>query len=172
MSGVWGPARPLGRPRAAYLSDLHVTPGAGVDRRPTVIGGRHVFRSSDQGGTWVNMTSDLPDVPVNAIETNPRRPDRVWVATDIGVFQSKDRGASWSCFGRGLPRALAVDLASTPGCASFASVPEAGASLENRRLPERMRHRAANAMIHASGGRMRNGTRARAWLATVFAVVG
>jgi ligand-binding sensor domain-containing protein len=51
---------------------------------------------------------------VNAIETDPRRPDRVWVATDIGVFQSKDRGANWSCFGRGLPRALAVDLVFHP----------------------------------------------------------
>jgi len=115
MSGVWGPARPLGRPRAAYLSDLHVTPGAGVYWATySAIGGRHVFRSSDQGGTWVNRTSDLPDVPVNAIETDPRRPDRVWVATDIGVFQSKDRGANWSCFGRGLPRALAVDLVFHP----------------------------------------------------------
>jgi hypothetical protein len=111
MSGVWGPARSLGQPRAAYLSDLHVTPGSGVYWATySAIGGRHVFRSIDQGGTWVNRTSDLPDIPVNAIETDPRDPDRVWVATDVGVFQSKDRGASWSLFGRGLPRALAVDL--------------------------------------------------------------
>jgi len=56
------------------------------------------------------MTSNLRDVPVNAIEADPQAEDRIWLATDRGVFQSTDGGGSWSEFGRGLPRALAVDL--------------------------------------------------------------
>jgi photosystem II stability/assembly factor-like uncharacterized protein len=113
--GTWGPARPLGRPREAYLSDVLVTSGS--ERywaTYSQIGGEHVFLSTDQGGTWLDRTSNLPDVPVNAIEADPRAPDTVWVATDIGVFRSTNRGVSWSPFGHGLPRALAVDLVFHP----------------------------------------------------------
>ena len=109
--GTWGAARSLGRPRRAYLSDVFVHPGSGhYWATYSAIGGAHVFLSIDQGGTWVDRTPDLPDVPVNAIEGDPRAPDTVWVATDVGVFRSTDGGASWSPFGQGLPRALAVDL--------------------------------------------------------------
>ena len=110
ISGDWGPPRRLRRPRGAYLSDLLVTTTGRYWATYSAIGGRHVFLSGDQGGSWGNRTSDLPDVPVNAIEADPEKPNRVWVATDVGVFQSTNGGRTWSIFGRGLPRALAVDL--------------------------------------------------------------
>jgi photosystem II stability/assembly factor-like uncharacterized protein len=109
--GTWDEARGIGRPRHAYLSDLLVQPGpARIWATYSAIGGEHVFASTDGGKTWDDKTNDLPDVPVSAIEADPLAPDRIWLATDLGVFQSMDGGASWSEFGQGLPRALAVDL--------------------------------------------------------------
>ena len=109
--GTWDEARGIGRPRHAYLSDLLVQPGpARIWATYSAIGGAHVFASTDGGKTWDDKTNDLPDVPVSAIEADPLAPNRIWLATDLGVFQSMDGGASWSEFGQGLPRALAVDL--------------------------------------------------------------
>ena len=47
---------------------------------------------------------------MNAIVSDPSDSDRVWVACDLGVFESTDAGGSWAVFGNGLPNALAVDL--------------------------------------------------------------
>ena len=41
---------------------------------------------------------------------DPANFKRVWVAADVGVYQSLDLGASWSLFSTGLPNALVVDL--------------------------------------------------------------
>jgi photosystem II stability/assembly factor-like uncharacterized protein len=111
LDRAWDAPRALGRPRRAYLSDLLAQPGSTrLWATYSAIGGKHVFLSIDDGATWVDTTANLPDVPVNAIEADPQAPDRLWVATDIGVFESTDGGGTWSLFGRGLPRALAVDL--------------------------------------------------------------
>jgi hypothetical protein len=69
-----------------------------------------VERSDDAGATWHDVTGNLPKIPVNAVVTDPANPDRVWVACDVGVFESGDAGGSWVVFGTGLPNALAVDL--------------------------------------------------------------
>jgi ligand-binding sensor domain-containing protein len=34
----------------------------------------------------------------------------ILVGTDIGVYLSRDRGASWEKYGAGLPRAVVMDL--------------------------------------------------------------
>ncbi len=47
---------------------------------------------------------------MNAITTDPADRDRVWVACDVGVFESSDAGGSWAVYGTGLPNALAEDL--------------------------------------------------------------
>ena len=111
VDGGWDPPQPLGRPREAFLSDLLVQPRSGRywATYSTVLG-PHVFRSVNGGWTWEEMSSEFDDIPVSAIEADPRSEDRLWLATDRGVFQTTDGGGSWSEFGRGLPRALAVDL--------------------------------------------------------------
>jgi photosystem II stability/assembly factor-like uncharacterized protein len=69
-----------------------------------------VFRSDDDGATWTNVTANLPTIPVNAVVGDPDDADRVWVACDVGVFESSDAGGSWTVYGTGLPNALAEDL--------------------------------------------------------------
>jgi photosystem II stability/assembly factor-like uncharacterized protein len=109
----------LTRPRDGWISDLLVDPdlphrywatfsrqGTPVDPVPKGA----VFRSDDQGITWTDKTAGLPSSPVNAIVNDPSDSDRVWVACDVGVWESPDAGETWSVYGTGLPNALAVDL--------------------------------------------------------------
>src|SRR5262249_4867046 len=55
----------------------------------------HVFRTTDFGATWTDISSDLPDAPVNEIEIDPSQTSTLFVGTDVGVFVSHDTGASW-----------------------------------------------------------------------------
>jgi photosystem II stability/assembly factor-like uncharacterized protein len=110
----WGAAAILTRPRDGWISDLLVD--ADLPRRcwATFSAPGAVFRSDDDGATWTDVTANLPKMPVNAIVSDPDDRDRVWVACDVGVFESTDAGGSWSVFGTGLPNALAEDLALYP----------------------------------------------------------
>jgi photosystem II stability/assembly factor-like uncharacterized protein len=74
------------------------------------VPGGAVLRSDDHGVTWNDVTANLPRIPVNAIVNDPSDPDRAWVACDVGVFESRDAGGTWSVFGTGLPNVLATDL--------------------------------------------------------------
>lgn len=109
--GTWGKRRPIGQPRDAYLSDLIVQPSGRIWATYSAVGGGQVFASTDGGKTWPDRSGDLPpDVPVSAVEADPLAEDTIWLATDLGVFQSLNGGVNWSEFGTGLPNALAVDL--------------------------------------------------------------
>jgi hypothetical protein len=47
---------------------------------------------------------------MNAVVVDPASSKRVWVAGDVGVYQTLDMGASWASFSSGLPNAMAADL--------------------------------------------------------------
>jgi hypothetical protein len=109
----WGTLIPLTSPRTgAYISDLFVDP-TNLNRiwatSRTTRGGR-VFRSDDGGSTWMDCTAGLSGLPVNAIEVDNANSNRIWVAMDIGVYQSLDCGATWRNFSNGLPNAYVGDL--------------------------------------------------------------
>jgi hypothetical protein len=58
----------------------------------------------------VDRTAGLPNIPINSVVVDPADFKRVWVAADVGVYQSLDLGAHWAAFASGLPNAMAVDL--------------------------------------------------------------
>lgn len=111
-AGGWAhaAAQPLGSPRAGFVSDL-VPGGAGVLWAScSVLGGAHVFRSTDGGQTWSDRSGNLPVLPVNALVVDPAHPDTVYAATDHGVYRSVDAGAAWTDFSNGLPNVIVGDL--------------------------------------------------------------
>ena len=99
-------------PRAASISDLHVEAGSPNRLWVTLrtLGGGRVFSSADGGTTWTDRSAGLPGLPMNAVCVDPGNASRVWVAADIGVYQTLDGGASWSPFGTSLPNVLVADL--------------------------------------------------------------
>ena len=70
----------------------------------------HVFRTTDGGATWHDVSADLPDAPVNAFAIDPTNPDVLYLGSDVGAFASLNAGASWHPLGTGLPAVSVYDL--------------------------------------------------------------
>lgn len=70
----------------------------------------HLFKTTDLGDSWTNISAGLPDVPHKAIALHPENPNVIFVGTDIGVFATFDGGNTWIPYGVGLPRTPIADL--------------------------------------------------------------
>jgi uncharacterized protein (TIGR03437 family) len=82
--------------------------------------GPHVLRTTNSGGFWDDLTSNLPDAPVHSV-TADRAAGAVYVANDRGVFyatadleNASSAAVSWAPIGRGLPAAPALDVRLDP----------------------------------------------------------
>jgi photosystem II stability/assembly factor-like uncharacterized protein len=70
----------------------------------------HLFKTTNHGKTFTNISAGLPDVPHNAIALHPTDPNTIFVGTDIGVFATFDGGNVWIPYGTGLPRTPIADM--------------------------------------------------------------
>jgi uncharacterized repeat protein (TIGR01451 family) len=70
----------------------------------------HVFKSTNGGLSWTNISSNLPNIPADDLIIDPDLPDTLYVATDIGVFRTKNSGTSWRTLVSGLPRTAVLSL--------------------------------------------------------------
>ena len=55
----------------------------------------HVFETTT-GTNWTDISGNLPNIPVNDIVVDPDVANTLYVATDIGVFQTTDGGTTWT----------------------------------------------------------------------------
>ncbi len=83
------------------------------------INAAHVYRSTDGGGQWTNISSNLPNAPANSVVVDPNDANTLYVALDTGVYvttQVTTCGTAncWSIDGTGLPNAPIVELAVAP----------------------------------------------------------
>ncbi len=70
----------------------------------------HVFRTIDRGQTWQDISSNLPDAPVNAFDIDPLRPNVLFVGSDVGAYVSFNSGGLWQFLGTGLPMVSVYDF--------------------------------------------------------------
>jgi photosystem II stability/assembly factor-like uncharacterized protein len=70
----------------------------------------HVYRSADRGMTWAPIDGNLPDIPANDLLVDPADTRTLYLATDIGVWASRDLGAGWFPLGVGMPVQTVFDL--------------------------------------------------------------
>ena len=68
----------------------------------------HVYKTTDAGASWTDISGNLPDIPVNSIVLDPSYPNTLYAATDIGPVVTYNGGASWSALGTGFP-IVAID---------------------------------------------------------------
>lgn len=72
--------------------------------------GDKVFRTTDGGATWTNVSGTLPNIPVNTIVYHNGSSDRVFIGTDIGVFMIDDSLTDWVVYGKKLPNVMVHEL--------------------------------------------------------------
>ncbi len=71
--------------------------------------GPHAFVSDDYGRTWRRISDGLRGY-VHIVMEDPRQPDLIYAGTELGVFASFDRGATWTDLRLGLPPLAVVDM--------------------------------------------------------------
>jgi photosystem II stability/assembly factor-like uncharacterized protein len=75
------------------------------------LGDQKVFSSTDGGNSWLNISGNLPNVPLNWVTVDPVHPNFVFVAGNTGVFVATDGGLDgepWRRLGSGLPNVPVV----------------------------------------------------------------
>ncbi len=70
----------------------------------------HVFRTTNYGTTWNDISSNLPEVPINVIVIDPENISFLYIGTDYGVYYTTDAGGAWQPLGIGLPFSAVDDL--------------------------------------------------------------
>ncbi len=71
----------------------------------------YVYKSSDKGQTWINISSNLPEGAVYALEQDHVNPNILFAGTEYGVFVSVDEGGNWKALKAGLPTINVRDMA-------------------------------------------------------------
>ncbi|MHB8511028.1 MAG: WD40/YVTN/BNR-like repeat-containing protein [Actinomycetota bacterium] len=83
------------------------------DHNSKLMDGTNVYKSTNAGATFHNISAGLPNVPANTITI---RGSQLIVGTDIGVFISNDKnGSEWAPLGKGLPHVPVSSLQVQPG---------------------------------------------------------
>lgn len=74
----------------------------------------HVFKTTDGGETWVDISGNLPDVPVNSLVLDASRPDTLYAGTDVGPMFTTNGGATWLPLGTDFPIVTVHQLSLNP----------------------------------------------------------
>lgn len=76
-----------------------------------------LYRSTDGGAHWTNLTGNLPHAPANSVLVDPNDANIVYIALDTGVYYTLNvancesvLNACWNVFGIGLPNAPVTSL--------------------------------------------------------------
>lgn len=73
-----------------------------------------VFKTSDFGKTWENISSNLPDKPVNVIVEDRKNPGLLFIGNDKGVYVSISSGKIWAYMRNNMPTISVHDLCVHP----------------------------------------------------------
>jgi hypothetical protein len=112
---------------SSVVVDPHDPTGATVY---TTIYGFHVphlYRSTDFGTHWWNVSANLPDVPMSAVAVDPNDANTIYVGLDTGVYFTQEitqcpQQACWQVYGAGLPNAAVSALEADGGAVGLLRV--------------------------------------------------
>lgn len=62
-----------------------------------------IYRTTNAGGYWQNITGNMPDVNISEIVASPTDSRTMYVATDVGMFKTRTDGTTWYRYQHGLP---------------------------------------------------------------------
>jgi hypothetical protein len=117
---------------SGYSNAQWLPPGQYLDPN-TDIGTGHVFKSTDAGETFVDISGNLPDVPVFGVTL---RNGQLLASTQVGPFISSDTdGSLWAPFGNGLPNSPVLQLTTFPGDLSQVFASSYGRGVWRYRFP-------------------------------------
>ena len=69
-----------------------------------------IFMSNDNGKSWTDIHSNLPDAKVNVLKEDPKNEQILYAGTDNGLYITFNLGESWQPFSQGLPETGVNDI--------------------------------------------------------------
>jgi hypothetical protein len=92
-------------PGAAHVYTLEKAPS-----RPDILycgtASAGVWKTTDRGANWVNVTKNLPFGYCNALEIHPTDHNTVWIGANNGIYKTTDGGLNWTIIGDASFKAL------------------------------------------------------------------
>jgi hypothetical protein len=115
LGATWSQISP---PCPRFVTDIAVDPVSSMTAYVTYSGFSgfngdtvgHVFKTTNGGASFTDISGNLPNIPVNAIVVDPDVANTLYIATDIGVFATSNGGTAWSMLGTGLPNVAVLAL--------------------------------------------------------------
>ncbi len=104
---------------SSVVVDTHDPAGATVYATVMGFGSNidvpHVYRSTDFGAHWTDITANLPNAPANSLVVDPNDANTIYVAMDTGVYVTQGVATCasqncWSPLGAGLPNAPVTQI--------------------------------------------------------------
>jgi len=74
----------------------------------------HVYKSTNLGDSWIEISGDLPEIPINTIVINPTNNEELIVGTDAGTYITHNGGANWESMSGNMPQTPIVSLRINP----------------------------------------------------------
>lgn len=68
----------------------------------------NLWKTTDGGTTWANISANLPAAPIRAIQRHPGNANFLYAGTEVGIFTSENGGTSWFTTNDG-PANVSVD---------------------------------------------------------------
>ncbi len=75
--------------------------------------GEKIYRSTDGGTTWNNISGNLPNVPANTVVFSGSN-GGMYIGTDLGVFYHDDDLGNWQPFWQNMPNTIVMELEIDP----------------------------------------------------------
>ena len=95
-----------GLPNHNAATDIEASP---EDENVVYINLNHkVYKSSDRGATWQDISLNLPDVSLNTIEYYKNDNEGLYVGSDAGIFYKNATMNEWILFSDGFPLSVNV----------------------------------------------------------------
>jgi photosystem II stability/assembly factor-like uncharacterized protein len=106
----------LGAPRLMYVSRIVASVSDAGTAYVAKTGFRDdifkpfVYKTTDFGKSWMQVTTGLPNSPVSALCEDPANPSILYLGCDVGVYVSFNTGTTWMSFRQNMPPVPVTDL--------------------------------------------------------------
>lgn len=72
--------------------------------------GKKVYRTSDGGSTWINITYNLGDMPIRSVVIDHLDASNIYLGAEIGVFTMPMNASNWVLYNPNLPNCTIEEL--------------------------------------------------------------
>jgi photosystem II stability/assembly factor-like uncharacterized protein len=108
-----------GAPKYSWVSSISASKSSAgtayisIDQHRLDDFAAYVFVTSDFGQTWRPIAKGLTGY-IHVVKEDPKEPNLIYAGSELGMYASLDRGATWTDLRLGLPHLAVVDLVVHP----------------------------------------------------------